>query len=187
MNGGTVTTDAGDAPRVDGCLMVSRAFGDFSMKFANGNRPTESEWAADWSSGFRVVSDPDIVVITRPAGGALLAIYSDGLVETLDGDKYRSYEDVVQGIVAEYKGPDTLEQCAKRCIDKQVAVFVDDPADYKGDDITLVLVHLPGAPVAVTAPVISGGAAGTGQTRKNKIGHRRTRSNKKRVARSFYI
>jgi serine/threonine protein phosphatase PrpC len=186
-NGGTVTTDAGDAPRVDGCLMVSRAFGDFSMKFANGNRPTESEWAADWSSGFRVVSDPDIVIVPRPAGGAVLAIYSDGLVETLDGDKYRSYEDVVQGIVAEYKGPDMLEQCAKRCIDKQVAVFVDDPTHYSGDDIVLVLIHLPGPPVAVTAPVISGGAAGTGQTRKNKIGHRRTRSNKKRAARSFYI
>ena len=78
--------DAGDAPRVDGCLMVSRAFGDFSMKFANGNRPTEAEWSADWSNGFRVVADPDIVVVPRPAGGALLAIYSDGLVETPDGD-----------------------------------------------------------------------------------------------------
>lgn len=184
-NGGTVTTDAGDAPRVDGCLMVSRAFGDFSMKFANGNRPTESEWAADWSSGFRVVADPDIVIVPRPAGGAVLAIYSDGLVETLDGDKYRSYEDVVQGIVAENKGgPDVLEQCAKRCIEKQVASFVNDPSDYSGDDVTLVLVHLPG--LAVTAPVI-GGSAAAGQTRKNKIGHRRTRSNKKRMARSFYI
>ena len=184
-NGGTVTTDAGDAPRVDGCLMVSRAFGDFSMKFANGNRPTESEWAADWSSGFRVVADPDIVIVPRPSGGALLAIYSDGLVETLDGDKYRSYEDVVQGIVAENKGgPDVLEQCAKRCIEKQVASFVNDPSDYSGDDVTLVLVHLPG--LAVSAPVI-GGSAAAGQTRKNKIGHRRTRSNKKRMARSFYI
>ena len=183
-NGGTVTTDAGDAPRVDGCLMVSRAFGDFSMKFANGNRPTESEWAADWSSGFRVVADPDIVIVPRPAGGAVLAIYSDGLVETLDGDKYRSYEDVVRGIVAEHKGPDMLEQCAKRCIEKQVASFVDDPSDYSGDDVTLVLVHLPG--LAVTAPVI-GGSAAAGQTRKNRVGHRRTRSNKKRAARSFYI
>jgi serine/threonine protein phosphatase PrpC len=184
MNGGTVTTDAGDAPRVDGCLMVSRAFGDFSMKFANGNRPTEGEWATDWSTGFRVVADPDIVVVPRPAGGALLAIYSDGLVETTDGDKYRSYEDVIQDIVAEYKGPDNLEQCAKRCIEKQVASFVDDPRHYTGDDITLVIVYLPG--LAVSAPIISGNAA-VGQTRKNKIGHRRTRSNKKRATRSFYI
>jgi serine/threonine protein phosphatase PrpC len=158
------------------------------MKFANGNRPTEAEWGANWSSGFRVVADPDIVVVPRPTGGGLLAIYSDGLVETLDGDKYRSYEDVVRGIVAENKGgPDMLEQCAKRCIEKQVASFVDDPSDYSGDDITLVLVQLPGSHTAVTAPVISGGAAGTGQTRKNKIGHRRTRSNKKRAPRSFYI
>jgi serine/threonine protein phosphatase PrpC len=187
-NGGTVTMDAGDAPRVDGCLMVSRAFGDFSMKFANGNRPTESEWSTDWANGFRVVANPDIVVVPRPVGGGILAIYSDGLVETPDGDKYRSYEHVIQGIVADYRGgPDMLEQCAKRCIEKQVASFVDDPTDYSGDDVTLVLVHLPGAPVAVTAPVISGGATGTGQTRKNKIGHRRTRSNKKRAARSFYI
>ena len=189
MNGGTVTTDPGDAPRVDGCLMVSRAFGDFSMKFANGNRPTEAEWNADWSNGFRVVSDPDIVVVPRPTGGGggLLAIYSDGLVETTDGDKYRSYDDVVRGIVAENKGgPDMLEQCAKRCIEKQVASFVDDPADYTGDDITLVLIQLPGSSMAVTAPVI-GGSAAAGQTRKNKIGHRRTRSNKKRAPRSFYI
>jgi serine/threonine protein phosphatase PrpC len=184
-NGGTVITDAGDAPRVDGCLMVSRAFGDFSMKFVNGNRPTEGEWAADWSTGFRVVADPDIVVVPRPAGGALLAIYSDGLVEPTHGDKYRSYEDVIQDIVAEYnKGPDNLEQCAKRCIEKQVASFVDDSADYNGDDITLVLVQLPG--FAMSAPVI--GQSVGAQTRKNKIGHRRTRSNKKRApTRSFYI
>jgi hypothetical protein len=76
-----------------------------------------------------------------------------------------------------------LEQSAKRCIEKQMASFVDNPTDYGGDDITLVLVHLPGSHTAVTAPVISGG----GQTRKNKIGHRRTRSNKKRIPRSFYI
>jgi serine/threonine protein phosphatase PrpC len=164
--------------------MVSLAFGDFSMKFANGNRPTESEWSTDWANGFRVVANPDIVVVPRPAGGAVLAIYSDGLVETLDGDKYRSYEDVVRGIVAENKGgPDMLEQCAKRCIEKQVASFVDDPTDYSGDDITLVLVQLPA--LSVSAPVIGGSAAA--QTRKNKIGHRRTRSNKKRAPRSFYI
>lgn len=183
-NGGTVTMDAGDAPRVDGCLMVSRAFGDFSMKFANGNRPTESEWNTDWSTGFRVVADPDIVVIPRPASGGLLAIYSDGLVETTEGDKYRSYEDVVQGIVAEHKGSETLEQCAKRCIEKQMASFVNEPSHYSGDDITLVLVHLPG--LVVSAPVI-GGSAAAGQTRKNRVGHRRTRSNKRRMARSFYI
>jgi len=92
----------------------------------------------------------------------------------------------VRGIVAENKGgPDMLEQCAKRCIEKQVASFTNDPSDYSGDDITLVLIQLPGSPMAVTAPVIGGSAAG--QTRKNKIGHRRTRSNKKRIPRSFYI
>jgi len=182
-NGGNVTTDPGDAPRVNGCLMVSRAFGDFSMKFKNGNKPTEEEWAANWAADFCVVADPDIVVIPRPVGGGLMAIYSDGLVETPDGDHYKSYPQVVKEIMGEYKGADALEVCAKACIQKQVASFVADPKEYGGDDITLVLIQLPA--LTVSAPAIGGGAAA--QTRRHRVGHRRTRSNKKRLAKSFYI
>jgi len=180
-NGGNVTTDPGDAPRVNGCLMVSRAFGDFSMKFKNGNKPTEEEWAADWTTDFCVVADPDIVVIPRPAGGGVVAIYSDGLVETPDGDHYKDYPQIVKGIMGAYGGEEALEACAKTCIQAQVNSFVTDPKEYSGDDITLVLIQLP---ATVSAPAIGGGAA---QTRRHRVGHRRTRSNKKRLAKSFYI
>ena len=187
-NGGEVTTEPGDAPRVNGCLMVSRAFGDFSLKFKNGNRPTTDEMTeANWATDFCVISDPEIVVIPRPQNGGIVAIFSDGFVETPGGDKYKSYPENVRDIMAEYKSAaGSLEQCAKACIQKQVASFTRNPADYSGDDITLVLVELDRT--AVTAPVISGGSvAGAAQTRKTRIGHRRTRSNKKRIARSFYI
>ena len=181
-NGGNVTTDPGDAPRVNGCLMVSRAFGDFSMKFKNGNKPTEQEWAADWTTDFCVVADPDIVVIPRPVGGGLMAMYSDGLVETPDGDHYKDYPQIVKEIMGAYGSDSSLEECAKTCIQAQVSSFVADPKEYNGDDITLVLIQLPA--LTVTAPVIGGGA---GQTRRHRVGHRRTRSNKKRLAKSFYI
>jgi len=186
QNGGNVTTDPGDAPRVNGCLMVSRAFGDFSLKFKNGNKPTEAEMAANWSTDFCVISDPDIVAIPRPAGGALMAIYSDGLVETPDGDKYKSYPQIVKEIMGAYRGENALEECAKTCVSKQVASFVTNPADYVGDDITLVLIQVPAA-VNVSAPTVSALAGGAAHTRKNRVGHRRTRSNKKRLAKSFYI
>ena len=180
-NGGNVTTDPGDAPRVNGCLMVSRAFGDFSMKFKNGNKPTDQEMAANWATDFCVVADPDVVVIPRPATG-LVAIFSDGFVETPEGDRYKSYAENVKEMMAAYGGPDSLEACAKTCIQKQVASFGQEP--YTGDDITLVLISLVAPIMTVTAPVIGGGAA---HTRKNRVGHRRTRSNKKRLAKSFYI
>jgi serine/threonine protein phosphatase PrpC len=168
--------------------MVSRAFGDFSLKFKNGNRPTTDEMTeANWATDFCVISDPEIVVIPRPQNGGIVAIFSDGFVETPGGDKYKSYPENVRDIMAEYKSAaGSLEQCAKACIQKQVASFTRNPADYSGDDITLVLLELDRT--AVTAPVISGGGvAGAAQTRKTRIGHRRTRSNKKRIARSFYI
>jgi serine/threonine protein phosphatase PrpC len=184
QNGGNVTTDPGDAPRVNGCLMVSRAFGDFSLKFKNGNKPSDEEWAANWATDFCVVADPDVVVIPRPVGGGLVAIYSDGLVETPDGERYKAYAENVKEIMAGYKGEGALEACAKACLQKQVASFTDNPADYSGDDITLVLINLPALTPVLSAPVIGNGAA---QTRKHRVGHRRTRSNKKRLARSFYI
>ena len=183
-NGGSVTTDPGDAPRVNGCLMVSRAFGDFSLKFKNGNKPTEEEWAADWASDFCVVADPDVVIVPRPVNGGLVAIFSDGLVETPDGNRYKAYPENVKDMVAASTGPDSLEACAKICVQRQIASFVDNPAEYTGDDITLVLIDL--SPIAVTAPLISNGG-GAAQTRKHRSGHRRTRSNKKRLAKSFYI
>jgi serine/threonine protein phosphatase PrpC len=184
-NGGEVTIEPGDAPRVNGCLMVSRAFGDFSMKFKHGNKPTNHEMTeANWSNDFCVVADPDIIVVPRPENGGIIAIFSDGFVETPDGKSYKSYEENVQVIIEEYNNTGgVLEKCAIACVERQVASFTKDQGNYTGDDITLVLIELDSTRVSV--PVISGGS--TGQTRKGRVGHRRTRSNKKRIARSFYI
>ena len=180
-NGGEVTSDEGDAPRVNGCLMVSRAFGDFSMKFKDANHPTEAEMAANWSTDFCVVADPDIVIVPRPEK-CMVALFSDGFVETTESTHYRSYPEIVKQI-REAKGAATLDEMAKVCLEQQVATFTDDPKEYDGDDITLVLINC--SKTAVKVPLPTHGVA---TTRKHKGGHRRTRSVKKnKIAKSFYI
>ena len=181
-NGGEVTTDDGDAPRVNGCLMVSRAFGDFSMKFKDPNRPTESELTANWATDFCVVAEPDIVIVPRPEKG-IVAIFSDGLVETTTSTEYRSYREIVDDICKTIKLESDLTRAAKICLSRQVASFTDVPSEYDGDDITLLLINCD-RPV-VTAPII--GNTAVASTRKNRSGHRRTRSSKKKLAKSFYI
>ena len=74
--GGTVEIDEMGVARVDG-LMVSRAFGDFSLKYQDMSRPP---YGSDWTE-MKVTAHPDIVVWDRPNSG-LLALMSDGLLET---------------------------------------------------------------------------------------------------------
>ena len=177
-NGGEVTTDDGDAPRVNGCLMVSRAFGDFSMKFKEANRPTEEEFAANWATDFCVIAEPDIVIVPRPEKG-ILAIFSDGFVETQETTEYRTYPEIVKQIREAMRGGAlSLNEVAKVCLDQQVAVFTDVPSEYDGDDITLLLINV------VSPPITANVAA---NTRQHRTGHRRTRSSKKKLAKSFYI
>jgi serine/threonine protein phosphatase PrpC len=135
-NGGHVTDEEDDAPRVDGCLMVSRAFGDFSLKFDNAKVP---EFNKDWVKDFRVTADPEILVIPRPTRGCLL-ICSDGLVDTPEGT-FRTANEIGAEIFGFAPGlPGDLKTAAKQLIDNQVKVFADTPAEYSADDITIVLV-----------------------------------------------
>ena len=135
-NGGYVSAEEDDAPRVDGCLMVSRAFGDFSLKFKNAKAP---EFEKDWSKDFRVVATPDILVINRPTRGALL-ICSDGLVDTPEGT-FRSSNEIGSEIFKLSPGlPGDLTAVAKQLIENQIKVFADTQANYTADDITVVLV-----------------------------------------------
>jgi serine/threonine protein phosphatase PrpC len=136
-NKGFVSTEDGDAPRVDGCLMVSRAFGDFSLKFTN---PRVPEFNKDWTKDFRVVADPEILVIPRPERGCLL-ISSDGLVDTPEGE-FRTANEIATEIFGLSPGlPGDLNSVAKQLIDNQVKVFEPDtPAEYEADDITIILV-----------------------------------------------
>jgi len=176
-NGGEVTTDEGDAPRVNGCLMVSRAFGDFSLKFKEVTRPTEFEMASNWAKDFCVVAEPDIIIVPRPEKGTI-AVFSDGFVETPETTVYREYPEIVKQIRDAAKPGVSLDDVAKTCIQQQVATFNDVPSEYDGDDITLVLINFS----AINTP-----AAPMAQTRKHRQGHRRTRSSKKKLTKSFYI
>ena len=133
-NGGFITEDEDDAPRVDGALMVSRAFGDFSLKFENERVP---EFNKDWSKDFRIVADPEIIVIPRPAKGCLV-ISSDGLVDTPDGS-FRTANEIATDVFKLLPLGD-LNTVAKQITTNQMRNFSDLPSEYDADDITVVLV-----------------------------------------------
>jgi serine/threonine protein phosphatase PrpC len=137
---GTVTQDEGDAPRVNGSLMVSRAFGDFSMKFANVEVP---EMNKNWSKDFCVTAEPDILVFPRSSKG-LLAIFSDGLVEK-DGDELKSYDEVSKMIISALNNaPDDYSKVAELVLNNHMA---SSSSPYSGDDTTLILIDIGIIPV----------------------------------------
>jgi serine/threonine protein phosphatase PrpC len=132
---GSVTNDVGDAPRVNGSLMVSRAFGDFSMKF---NDPAVPEMNKNWATEFCVISEPDILVFPRPQKG-ILAIFSDGLIDT-NTDKLKPLEDVGKMILdALSNSGGDFSKAAKAVIDKHVE---EAGEPYIGDDTTLILLDI---------------------------------------------
>jgi serine/threonine protein phosphatase PrpC len=132
---GTVTQDDGDAPRVNGSLMVSRAFGDFSMKFANVEVP---EMNKNWSKDFCVTAEPDILVFPRSSKG-VLAIFSDGLVEK-DGDELKSYEEVSRMIITGLNNsPDDYGKAAQTILNNHMS---SSSSPYSGDDTTLILIDI---------------------------------------------
>lgn len=181
-NGGHVTHDTGDVARVNGMLAVARAFGDFSMKFANHRVP---EWDKDWTKDFCVVADPEIVVIPRPAKG-VLAICSDGLVELANpmGEEFRPIPEVAKRIHAQLHHGD-LSIVAKSVIEGQVKEFTDNPEEYDGDDIAIVLVDF-----SKRVMVKAGGAKpviGQGTTRKARKMRGVTGKNRKQLPKTFTI
>jgi serine/threonine protein phosphatase PrpC len=132
---GTVTNEEGDAPRVNGMLMVSRAFGDFALKFKDVEVP---EMNKNWNTDFCVSSEPDVVIIPRPPRGAL-AIFSDGLVDT-ESDKLKPIEEVAKMIV---KGIQTASGDYKKGAEAVLKEHVEAASSpYEGDDTTLVIIDI---------------------------------------------
>jgi serine/threonine protein phosphatase PrpC len=137
--GGTVEIDEYGTPRVNGELMVSRAFGDFSLKFPNFNQPP---FEADWTA-FKVTAAPDIVVLPRPQIG-VLAIMSDGLVETATS-ALKPLAQVSRELQLSLKESGfNLTKAAQLGVQRHVAASVGSapPSTYDGDDLSLVLVDV---------------------------------------------
>jgi len=168
-NGGHVTREAGDVPRVNGELAVSRAFGDFSFK----DGATEKK-PVNWATDFHVVADPDIMVFPRPAKG-VLAIFSDGLVETESGD-FKPIATVAASIQQAIKATGDLRKAAELTIRKHVEESAATPAEYDGDDTTLVLVD-------ISLPVVGGER----HTRRAKVKRVRTKTHVKKLPKTFLI
>lgn len=135
--GGTVEIDEMGVPRVDG-LMVSRAFGDFSLKFSNmKNPPYDSDWTQ-----MKVTAHPDFIVWDRPESG-LLALMSDGMVET-DTTALKPLPQVAADIFKQLKNnsydlPKTAAALVKAHVDASVAL---SRSAYDGDDLSFVAIDV---------------------------------------------
>jgi len=135
--GGFVEVDESGIPRVDGMLAVARAFGDFSLNWT-GSSPPEG---ADWSK-MKVTSHPDVVIWERPATG-LLAIMSDGLVET-EGDTMKPLEQVAHDIFVALNAQNknlsaTVKSVLQGHVEESVRIT---RSRYSGDDLSMILVNV---------------------------------------------
>jgi len=176
--GGTVEIDEMGVPRVDG-LMVSRAFGDFSLKFSNISKPP---YDSDWTQ-MKVTAHPDCIVWERPESG-LLALMSDGLVDT-DTTALKPLQQVAADIFKSLK--DThydLPKSAVATVKAHVAASVAGSRDsYEGDDLSLLIVDVGRGG---SSPVGSGGMGATiAAVAKMTAGKPNTRRQGKKKARTM--
>jgi serine/threonine protein phosphatase PrpC len=188
--GGTVEIDEYGTPRVDGALMVSRAFGDFSLKF-DMERPPPLE--SDWSR-LKVTPFPDVLVWERPETG-VLALMSDGLVET-DNGPLKPVAQVAQDIRAALAANAfNLQKSAEQTVIRhmQESVRGAPPSTYDGDDLSMILVDVgrrdlksigggstTAAAQAAAAKIVSF-LSSKARTRKVKAGRRNRTGKKHRI------
>jgi hypothetical protein len=168
--GGFVEIDEYGTPRVDGTLAVARAFGDFSLNWTGSAPPPNADWTK-----MKVTAHPDVVVWRRPEYG-LLAIMSDGLVET-DTSTLKPLAQVAHDI---QRSLEATGYNLKGAADAVVRGHVRSSGlgFYDGDDLSIILID-----VGVGTPGQSGGADEAppmkAPTRKAKRGRRRATTNKK--------
>jgi hypothetical protein len=172
--------------------MVSRAFGDFSLKWPEGTAPP---FEADWTR-LKVTADPDIVIWPRPHVG-VLAIMSDGLVETAT-NALKPLAHVGRDIYIALKTAHYDLAKAATVVNQRHAAAAPQP--YDGDDLTMVLVDVGlkeagavqaagGATLAAAAAAgpASGGAAIRVKSRKARPGKRNKTGKRTRLAKIFCL
>lgn len=93
--------------------------------------------------------------------GSVLALYTDGLVETPVSDIELQVEAL--GVALEKALSDTA--CLESAADSVLAALLPDPEDY-ADDVTLLLARIPKAPVTAVSAVLPAEPAGVGEGRR---------------------
>jgi serine/threonine protein phosphatase PrpC len=156
--------------------MVSRAFGDFSIKFPDPkSRPhgikNPPPYDADWTQ-MKVTAHPDFVVWERPES-AVLALMSDGLVET-DTTALKPLQQVAADVFKVLKdNAYDLPKTASAAVKAHVAASAPH-GGYDGDDLSLVLVDvgkggsspIGGGSVGATIAAVTKMTAGKPNTRR---------------------
>jgi len=164
--GGFVEIDENGTPRVDGMLAVARAFGDFSLNWKGATPPA----GADWTK-MKVPAHPDVVIWERPATG-LLAIMSDGLVET-DTATLKPLAQVAFHIKKGLEASGfNLKKTAEIVLREHMGL-----GRYDGDDLSIILIDVGvGGDDTIALPIIGGMRPQKPPTRKAR--RRRLRTEK---------
>jgi serine/threonine protein phosphatase PrpC len=148
--GGEVIKDEAGTPRVDGGLMISRAFGDFMYKWNTRSQRAPPE-TADWGA-FKVTALPEVArwPIVKDS---VLILSSDGLLEgappAFDALPPGSIGERVMRNMAEGR---SLNVVAKQVLEAHIAAATGGGKAYMGDDLSLLIV-----PLSTEGPLSGGG------------------------------
>ena len=157
--GGVIRIDEHAVPRING-LMVSRAFGDFSLKFKNGSPDGSTDWTK-----LPITPDPSILAIQRESN-MMLALCSDGLIEQYNSIKLKRDEELAKGLATILNAPYTdLNAVANAALEAHRGTTP------QGDDLSLVLVD-------VSVAAAKGGGR---RSRRRRSRRRRSRRSRRRA------
>ena len=139
-NNGRIGIDKNGTPRVRG-LMVSRAFGDFSIKLEGRDPPTKLE---DWAK-LGISPEPTITVWPRSTEPVILGVCSDGLIETTKENTLLSNEDLAASISKQMNTYSSIQDGAVACLNAHSEAMMKhlNQTSYTGDDLSIILVSIP--------------------------------------------
>ncbi len=131
--GGQIIKDGMGVPRVDGGLMISRAFGDFTYKW--NTRSQKPPPPGDIWSNFKVTAMPEVERWSILPHHVLI-LSSDGLLE---GPEYSALHPRTVGerVYVALTFGKSLAEVAEDLLDQHIAKA---EAPYDGDDLSVILV-----------------------------------------------